>query len=125
MIRKHNSQFRQLIKLENIIAKNHDNLLPYAEIYAKRRPVTVIGETKLNEFLINFRLYLIQNLIKIGSIAQLGSDEKLTEKVKRLEADIKIFQEELQQSYELIDQLEFEIEEVSVQIIQMKTYLIK
>lgn len=55
----------------------------------------------------------------IGSIAQLSNDEVLTEKVKRLETDIKVFQEELQQSYELIDQLEFEIEEVSV---KMKIY---
>lgn len=55
----------------------------------------------------------------IGSIAQLSNDDVLTEKVKRLETDIKVFQEELQQSYELIDQLEFEIEEVSV---KMKIY---
>ncbi|KAJ6646491.1 hypothetical protein Bhyg_01702 [Pseudolycoriella hygida] len=89
LMRKHNSQFRQLKKLEDIVAKNHDNLLPYAEIYAKRGPVTVIG-----------------------SIAQLNSDESSDGKVKRLEADIKVLEEELQQSYELIDQLEFEIEEI-------------
>lgn len=34
--------------------------------------------------------------------------------MKRLETDIRVLEEELQQSYELIDQLEFEIEEVSV-----------
>lgn len=45
-----------------------------------------------------------------GSIAELHNEG---ERVKRLEADVKILEEELQQSYELIDQLEFEIEEVS------------
>lgn len=45
-MRKHNLQFRQLKKLEDIIAKRHDELLPYAEIYRKRRPVTVIGKVE-------------------------------------------------------------------------------
>lgn len=36
--------------------------------------------------------------------------------MKRIEADVKALEEELQQSYELIDQLEFEIEEVSVKM---------
>ncbi|KAG4068062.1 hypothetical protein HA402_011395 [Bradysia odoriphaga] len=67
LMRKHNSQFRQLKKLEDIIAKNHDNLLPYADIFVKRRPVTMIE-----------------------SIAQLGTDGSLSEKVKRLEADINV-----------------------------------
>lgn len=37
----------------------------------------------------------------------------MADKVKWLEADIKNLEEELQQSHEIIDQLEFEIEEVS------------
>lgn len=52
---------------------------------------------------------------KIGSIAQLSNEDQ-TEKIKRLEAHINVLEEELQQSYELIDQLEFEIEEVSLKI---------
>lgn len=54
--------------------------------------------------------------MKTGSIAQLNNDEISTERIKRLEADKKMLEEELQQSYEIIDQLEFEIEEVSVKI---------
>lgn len=49
-MKKHTSQFRQLKKQEDIIAKNHDNLLPYAEIFSRRRPITVIGK-KIKLFL--------------------------------------------------------------------------
>lgn len=110
-MRKHNSQFRQLKQLEDIVAKNNDSLLPYADLYAKRRPVTIIGK-----FRFNFDLFILMRAELngvIGSIAQLTNDDALSDKVKRLEADVKVLEEELQQSYELIDQLEFEIEEVS------------
>lgn len=62
LMKKHTSQFRQLKKLEEIIAINHDNLLPYAEIFTKRRPVTVIGKTIL--FILSLKLHVVSHLNK-------------------------------------------------------------